>query len=327
MSAAHTRDNAGKLLQQTSGVEINGNGNTSAFVAANVASELGIVLAADASERSEALSSQSQILSSDSAYMRKASAVSTDSVSHRDIQTYVVASGESVNDIARKFGVKSDTIRWANDLGSSEGVSAGDELVILPVDGVLHTVASGDTADSLADKYEANATQIIRFNDAEINGLSSGQKIVIPGGVKPAPEPSFNPATSNFANSFVPMYGQGSVTVAHYTDYANSSGYARGWCTDWAYYRSAQLGNTVGSNWGNAISWTAHAQAAGYYVGGQPKVGAVVYWPGRNHVGVVEEVSSDGSMIKYSDMNGLAGWGNAAQTVNWVPASSYLYIY
>jgi hypothetical protein len=38
---------------------------------------------------------------------------------------------------------------------------------------------------------------------------------------------------------------------------------------------------------------------------------------------VVEEVSEDGSMIKYSDMNGLIGWGKAGITNDWVPASGF----
>jgi len=38
-------------------------------------------------------------------------------------------------------------------------------------------------------------------------------------------------------------------------------------------------------------------------------------------VGVVDEVSPDGTMIKYSDMNGLAGWGRVGQS-GWVPVFS-----
>ena len=307
MNAIHTRDNASRLLQQASGVEINGNGTTSAYVAANVANELGIVLAGDMGERSDVLSSQSQLLSSDSAYMRKASAVTTDSVSHRDIQTYTVAEGESVNDVARKFGIKSETIRWANDLGDNEGISAGDKLTILPVDGVLHTIASGDTAEKLAEKYEANATQIVRFNDAEVAGFSSGQEVVIPGGVKPAPEPSFNPSTSNFANSFAPNYSVG-------------NGYAYGYCT---WYVANRI--DVPNNWGNANTWAMYAAASGWSVGSTPTAGSIAQrgggWGGLGHVGVVEEVSADGSEVLVSDMNGSAGWGRTA--TQWVPTSSY----
>ncbi len=294
MGAIHTRDNASRLLQQTSGVEVNADGTTSAYVAANVASELGIVLAGDVSERSEALSSQSQLLSSDSAYMRKASTVTTDSVSHRDIQTYTVAEGDSVNDVARKFGIKSETIRWANDLSDSEGISAGDKLTILPVDGVLHTVASGDTADSLAEEYEANATQIIRFNDAEISGLSSGRKVVIPGGVMPAPEPQnqFNPATSSFANTFVPSFSAGNT-------------YPYGQCTWYGKHRRPDIPNAFG----NAGEWYANAQAIGMKTGTTPEPGAlaITYRTGGvyGHVAIVEEVRGDTLIV--SDMNYVPG--------------------
>lgn len=328
MGAIHTRDNASRLLQQTSGVEVNADGTTSAYVAANVASELGIVLAGDVSERSEALSSQSQLLSSDSAYMRKASTVTTDSVSHRDIQTYTVAEGDSVNDVARKFGIKSDTIRWANDLSDSEGISAGDKLTILPVDGVLHTVASGDTADSLAEEYEANATQIIRFNDAEISGLSSGRKVVIPGGVMPAPEPSFNPSTSNFANSFVPSYNYGSSNTTFVGRNSGVSGgdnrHFGGQCTWYVAERKGIYGET----WGHAFQWAASAQARGIPTGAEPRVGAIAQrgggWGGLGHVGVVEEIMNDG-MIRVRSMNLSGTWNVHDEVIHKSGYSTYIY--
>jgi surface antigen len=45
------------------------------------------------------------------------------------------------------------------------------------------------------------------------------------------------------------------------------------------------------------------------------------------HVAVVEAVSPDGTMIKYSDMNGLSGFGRVGYS-DWVPATTYQnYIY
>jgi hypothetical protein len=45
------------------------------------------------------------------------------------------------------------------------------------------------------------------------------------------------------------------------------------------------------------------------------------------HVAVVEAVSEDGTMMKYSDMNGIAGWGRVGYS-DWVPISFYQhYIY
>ena len=41
---------------------------------------------------------------------------------------------------------------------------------------------------------------------------------------------------------------------------------------------------------------------------------------GLGHVGIVTAVSEDGSMIKYKDMNGLAGFGRYGETPDFIPA-------
>jgi surface antigen len=55
-----------------------------------------------------------------------------------------------------------------------------------------------------------------------------------------------------------------------------------------------------------------------------PVVGAIAQSNSgpEGHVAIVEAVSDDGAMIKYSDMNGLAGWGREGRTADWVPARS-----
>ena len=261
--------------------------------------------------------------------------IATSDISRADVESHKVAEGESLSDIAKKYDVTTDTIKWANDL-NTEVLSAGQELVILPVDGVLHKVVDGDTPQKLADTYTADANDLVAFNDLEISGLVTGNSVIVPGGTKPAPVTTNRLYSAYVARATETVQyntgysGSSSYTyLTHYTGYGSTSTYSRGWCTDWAAYRAGQLGNKVGNQWGNANTWDSSAAAAGYYVGGTPKVGAVFQSDrgGLGHVGVVEEVSSDRSMIKYSDMNGLAGWGNAARTNDWVPASYYEYIY
>lgn len=265
-------------------------------------------------------------------FIAKNQVVVTDAVTRADILTHTVKDGESLADIAKQYDITTDTIKWANDL-DSDTVSTGAKLTILPIDGILHTVKSGDTVKGIADRYSADADSIVAFNDAEISGLVKGNKIIIPGGTQP--EPVTNTLYTNYvarASAVAQNYGytaSGHTYLMHYTAYGANHTYDRGWCTDWAAYRAAQLGNPVNNQWGNAAYWDSSALADGYYVGPVPKVGAVFQsdrgWAG--HVGVVEEVSSDGTKIKYSDMNGLAGWGNAAKTNSWIPATNYEYIY
>jgi surface antigen len=86
----------------------------------------------------------------------------------------------------------------------------------------------------------------------------------------------------------------------------------------------------VPTNWGNANTWAYYARLSGWTVSSRPIPGAIAQNPNMSywgHVAFVEEVSPDGTMMKYSDMNGLAGWGRVGYS-NWVPISTYPnYIY
>jgi LysM repeat protein len=59
-----------------------------------------------------------------------------------EISTYVVQTGDTVFGIAAKFGLQPDTILWANSSASDnpDWLRVGQELLILPVDGVYHQV-------------------------------------------------------------------------------------------------------------------------------------------------------------------------------------------
>ncbi len=100
----------------------------------------------------------------------------------KDIISYTVRSGDSLDGIASRFGVSRNTIIWANDLKNST-IRPGQELAILPVSGVFHIVASGDTVDAIASKYKADASKIIEFNElAGKSDIRSGDILIVPGG-------------------------------------------------------------------------------------------------------------------------------------------------
>ncbi len=103
--------------------------------------------------------------------------------SNGDIETYTVADGDTLSSIANRFGVSTNTIRWANNLGAKGTIKEGQSLVILPVTGVKHKVAKGDTIANLAKKYRADARDIAEFNGMEVtDGLRAGETIIIPDG-------------------------------------------------------------------------------------------------------------------------------------------------
>jgi len=104
--------------------------------------------------------------------------------------TYTAEFGDNVSIIADKFGVSVETILWNN--GNLEDnpdyLSLGDVLTILPVSGVYHPVAEGDTLESIAKEYEANLEDITAYEGnylQEPYTITVGQKLIVPGGRKP----------------------------------------------------------------------------------------------------------------------------------------------
>jgi LysM repeat protein len=108
----------------------------------------------------------------------------------KDIMVYTVEEGDNVSTLADKFDLTTDTIVWANgDLEADpDFILIGQKLNILPVPGVLHTVADGDTLDSVAKKYKADSQAIIELDWNKLKPpytLTAGQKIIVPDGEKP----------------------------------------------------------------------------------------------------------------------------------------------
>jgi surface antigen len=248
-------------------------------IATNLDQKVSVVNLADT------INAQLAIVPADDTVVSKPQVVTTALKSKQDIQEYTTKEGDTLSAIARRFGVSSDSVRWSNGL-TSEALPVGKKLYLPPrgVDGIVYTVRRGDTPASLARTYRSNEEAIRVFNDAEIDGLKAGERIVIPDG---SPAPVVNTFSTY---SFSPVYGY--------------NGYDYGWCTHWAALRRAQVGKPVPSNLGNACTWASRARAAGIPTGSQPALHAVIMtktycW---GHVGFVERLNPDGS-IWVSDMN------------------------
>lgn len=249
----------------------------------------------------------------------KPQVVTTALKSRANIAAYTVATGDNVASLAAKFGITSDSIRWSNGL-SSDSLSPGLKIVIPPVNGVVYTVKPGDTAESLAGKYRANKDKIIAYNDAEISGLRPGTQIIIPDGTLAVATTATQivRSSSNISSTLFPWGGAAPVY--------GYNGYDFGYCT---WYVANKI--SVPSNWGNASTWDNYAPRSGWRVSTRPIPGSIAQKDnaagGLGHVAYVEAVSDDGTMMKYSDMNGLAGFGRIGYS-DWVPISKFpLYIY
>ncbi len=110
------------------------------------------------------------------------------------IEEYIVQPGDTVSAIASKYQIDADTIRWENNLSSVNDIKPGQTLRILPVSGVSHKVARGETIYSIAKKYSADAQGIVdfpfnTFSDNETFALAVGQSLIVPDGKKPNQTP------------------------------------------------------------------------------------------------------------------------------------------
>ncbi len=120
-----------------------------------------------------------------------------DKPSSDQISIYVVRKGDTLSSIAKMFNVSVNTIRWANDL-SSNTISEGQTLTILPISGVRHTVKKGDTVVSIAKLYKADIEELLLYNDiSENTKLSIGDIVIVPDGELSAPSGSSVKFVSN----------------------------------------------------------------------------------------------------------------------------------
>ncbi len=218
-----------------------------------------------------------------------------------EISTYVVQEGDSSSSIAAKFGISLNTLLWSNDLKETSLIHPGDELTILPINGLIYAVKSNDTIGAIATKYKANTEKIIAFNDLPADGaIQINQKLIIPDGQMP---------TVNTISRIVPQsYVTGAGTGV-------SRNFPYGQCT-W------YVAQKVVVPWsGNAKSWLVNAQAYGRQTGSIPQVGSIMVmteggWMGRmyGHVAYVESVN--GSWVTISEMNYIGYALKSVRTLN-----------
>lgn len=298
-------------------------------IAADLAERANLPIAANAASMSVSLAVKSELAQTDTTEINKPQIVKPTST-NRSIITYKTKKGDTIPKIANQFGISANTVRWANGLADTDAIEPGRKLTILPVSGVLHTVGSGDSVQSLAQKFDTDAQRIVAVNDLELGGLKPGKRIIIPDGVKQQrlQTPSGTPGTQVAGNS-----GDlgGGVVDSGLRGVSVGNRYAPGNCTWYAYERRAQLGRPVGSFWGNANTWAWNARADGYAVNNRAAAGAVLVDTAGyfGHVGVVERVKGNGDVV-ITEMNNYAygGFGIVNQrTISAGQAANYLYIH
>ncbi len=104
-----------------------------------------------------------------------------------NFETHVVERGETPNRIAEQHNISPETLLGGNPWLSQESnaLAAGTELVILPIDGVLHTVAPGETLEKISELYDIPMADIIAVASNNLEApflrLVPETQLLIPG--------------------------------------------------------------------------------------------------------------------------------------------------
>ncbi len=230
------------------------------------------------------------------------------------VSSHEVKEGETIESIARKYGLTVDQVRWSNGLKTAE-VSVGQILMIPLSSGVVYTIKSGDKLDEIVNRYGSSYERTVAQNNLESAEIYEGMQIILPGGTPPETErpeyvaPRRNTGSSNrYAYSY---YGSTSdrqnirvVSDGPARSYNNRFG--RGQCTWYAaWWRNTNPRSQGPLNWGAQVSgdaknWANSARRAGLRVDRNPEVGSVFQTPYGSyygHVGVVLAVNGDGSIL------------------------------
>ncbi len=271
--------------------------------------------------------------------------------------------------------VSKEVAAEAQDLSSQAAVATSNESYLAKpattsgsstrVETQTYNVVSGDTLDSIAQKFNLSVNTIRWANNiaSNTNPAPGTQLTILPvngvlhtvsatdtpdglallykanaqqiisfndaeiDGLKPSSKIIIPDGVVQESAPAPVSFSQSSGSMS--TSFAprfSGNGYDYGWCTWWAANRRAAAGAPIPSNWGNAISWRYNAAASGYRVGSTPVAGAV---GSQNSIGgwghVVFVEEVRGDQVRVSEMNYGAGWGRRSE--RWEPASVFTYIY
>ena len=113
----------------------------------------------------------------------------------QEVEKYTVVEGDTIFGIAEKFGLKPETVLWANYytlLDDPHALQPGQELNILPVDGTYHEWQQGEGLNGISTYYGVTPEDIISYpannldaatiGDFATPNIQPGTWLVIPNG-------------------------------------------------------------------------------------------------------------------------------------------------
>jgi murein DD-endopeptidase MepM/ murein hydrolase activator NlpD len=95
---------------------------------------------------------------------------------------HVVARGETLAAIAKRYKISSMELIWSNGLQSADNPAVGKRLRVPDTRGIVVTVRENETLKSIASKYRVTPTTIRTYNKLKVVDLVLGMVLVLPGG-------------------------------------------------------------------------------------------------------------------------------------------------
>ena len=97
-------------------------------------------------------------------------------------QTYTVRSGDTLGGITKRFGLTNlSTLIDVNGITNARALHEGQKLRIPSVDGLMYTVAKGNSLAGLSSKFNVPLEDLLDVNDLASQTLTVGQQLFIPG--------------------------------------------------------------------------------------------------------------------------------------------------
>jgi murein DD-endopeptidase MepM/ murein hydrolase activator NlpD len=104
-----------------------------------------------------------------------------------DVEEYVVTysdtiGGKTLDNIAEKWDITADSIRWANNYSKTYQPKPGTVVKIPPISGSYYTVQPGENLEIISARFKIDQATIAEINFLpEPYTLKSGQQVLLPG--------------------------------------------------------------------------------------------------------------------------------------------------
>lgn len=128
---------------------------------------------------------------------------------------HTVEDGETLGMLAARFSISPETIMAANALRNADMLKVGQDLVILPTDGVLYVVKAGESIRRVAERFGVDAMDIVNANDlgADPDMVQAGTMLMVPGATPVVASASGGAVRAGEADQTAATVGSGGVIV------------------------------------------------------------------------------------------------------------------